>query len=244
MVNNVYMKKRVKFLILGVLLVAATCFGCSTEREPADDNGTTPDVAFNFSYNKQYADFSEGNGYLINDLVNLSEITFNVPASGINAVLTIDNGESNHYVRSGESGFSGTVQLSSVGKYTFKAEWQYNGESYDKSIGVNVVAGDRPENVEFVITLGNEVVTEMKGGNSYTVTALFMRGGEPFEYSGGMYGWDRLGTDTSFECKFEHLSESIEVKHTFQYVYKNNRGELNTVICPFEITVSDNLDKS
>lgn len=238
------MKKRVKFLILVVLLVAATCFGCGSVREPDDDNEITPDVAFNFSYNRQYADYGEGNGYLINDIVNLSEIAFNVSASDLNATLTIENGEVNHFVRSGERGFSGTVQLSAVGTYTFKAEWQYKGESYDKSIGVNVVAGDRPEKVEFVITHGDEVVTEMKGGNRYTVTALFMRGGEPFEYSGGMYGWDRLGTGTSFVRSFENLFEPIVEKHTFQYVYTNNRGEQNTVICPFEITVSDNLDKS
>lgn len=244
MINNMYMKKRVKFLILGVLLVAATCFGCGSVRESDDDNEITPDVAFNLSYNRQYADYGEGNGYLINDIVNLSEIAFNVSASDLNATLTIENGEVNHFVRSGERGFSGTVQLSAVGTYTFKAEWQYKGESYDKSIGVNVVAGDRPEKVEFVITHGDEVVTEMKGGNRYTVTALFMRGGEPFEYSGGMYGWDRLGTGTSFVRIFENLFEPIVEKRTFQYVYTNNRGEQNTVICPFEITVSDNLDKS
>lgn len=238
------MKKSVKILIIGVLLVAATCFGCSPKREPSDDKEITPEVAFNFSYNYQYADYGEGNGYLINDIVNLSEIAFNVSASDLNATLTIENGEVNHFVRSGERGFSGTVQLSCVGTYTFKVEWQYKGESYDKSIAVNVVAGDRPEKVEFVITCKDEVVTEMRGGNTYTVTALFMRGGEPFEYSGGTYGWDRLGTGISFVRIFENLFEPIELNRTFQYVYKNNRGEDNTVICPFEVTVSDNLDKS
>ena len=203
-------------------------------------------LLYDIKYNTAYSSYGEGQGFFIYDEIDLNDVNFSSNVDKFTVKYDISYGEEKTIIGIGANSKFRVFVFSKAGQYTIKVSGKdNNGKALTEGeFKCNVVVGDRPDRIEYVIKNSNqEIVEYIKGGDSYTIVAnLFNQEKEYIPLKQDIY-WNAPGI-SQYNLNLGNIFKQESIKtNLYCYVYNNNNSRIQ-IFADESFIIYDNLEKT